>query len=161
MGISGESNGRVPGAHASTGPIRPSPTNQCFNNLERNYSSAAQCVNNSGYYDFKELSPSRITINPTSGLIASAWLSQTSSARSQIEGGEKNYFVFLTLLPFFFFFFPFFCFSRLWTERHFAKRKEGMGEEGRKKKQLHDFTSLGSKVQLLKESNQLPDWRKQ
>lgn len=62
-------------------------------------------MNNSGYYDFKELLPSGITINPTSGLMASAWLSQPPSARSQIEGDEKNYFVFCSRCLFFLFLF--------------------------------------------------------
>lgn len=81
----GDSNGLMRGAHASTGPIRPPATKQCFNNLKRNYSSAAQCVNNSGYYDFKELSPSEITINSTSRLMASAWLPCPSAPSAQIQ----------------------------------------------------------------------------
>lgn len=86
-------------------------------------------MNNSGYYDFKELLPSGITINPTSGLMASAWLSQPPSARSQIEGEEKKLFCFLQPPPFFLFF-PFsFCFPRLWAERQFRRREEGVEEE--------------------------------
>lgn len=65
-------------------------------------------MNNSGYYDFKELLPSGITINPTSGLMASAWLSQPPSARSQIEGDEKKIVSFsaaAAVFPFFLFLF--------------------------------------------------------
>lgn len=86
-------------------------------------------MNNSGYYDFKELLPSGITINPTSGLMASAWLSQPPSARSQIEGEEKKIISFSAAAAVFPFFSFSFCYPRLWAERQFRRREEGVEEE--------------------------------
>lgn len=54
--LKGESNSRGARSRRINRPIRRTATTEFFNNSKRNYSSQGEYLNNSGYYDFKELS---------------------------------------------------------------------------------------------------------